>query len=119
MLITLYRLIIPSIVIAILIIAFKVITIFVVPPIDLVPQGQTIVVLRIWNDETDELFPKFLDNTDNLCERHANEEIFNKLRLPEIEKTLCRGIILIALTKSTLLFRFPYSQNLYNYSSQY
>lgn len=81
---------------AIAIAVYTQITIFVVPPIGAVPEGRTIVMLRL--NKT-----KFIDSADAMCER-----IQGSVSL------LCRGLTMAAVVKNTtILARLPYSRSLY------
>lgn len=72
------------------------ITIFVVPPIGAVPEGRTIIMLRL--NKT-----RFIDSADAMCER-----IQGGVSL------LCRGITTAAAVENTkILARLPYSRSLY------
>lgn len=85
------------IVIAILcVISYTQLTLFVVPPIGALPEGKTVVILRL--NKTN-----FIDSPDALCER-----IQGGVSL------LCRGVTLAAvLEKSKILMRLPYNESLY------
>ena len=75
-------------------------TIFVIKPIGALPEGRTIIILRL--NKT-----KFIDSPDAMCER-----IQGGVSL------LCRGMVLGAVaTKSTILLRLPYSSWLYSIST--
>ncbi len=89
---------------------YKTITFFSVLPNKFIPRGQTIVIFKNWNNETNKFFPKFIDNSDELCKRALQDKKLAILPIFEIEKTLCRGIILSAVTKSTLLVMLPFSR---------
>ena len=72
------------------------ITLFVVPPIGAVPEGRTVVMLRLNKTE-------FIDSPDAMCER-----IQGGVSL------LCRGMVMGAVVKNTtILFRLPYLDWLY------
>ncbi|QEY70481.1 hypothetical protein [Pseudomonas denitrificans (nom. rej.)] len=72
------------------------ITIFVVPPIGAVPEGRTVIMLRLNKTE-------FIDSADAMCER-----IQGGVSL------LCRGITMAAVVNNTkILARLPYSRSLY------
>lgn len=69
---------------------------FIIPPIGAVPEGKTLVILRLNKG-------KFIDSPDAMCER-----IQGGVSL------LCRGMVLGAVaSKSTILLRLPYSETLY------
>ncbi|WP_082920335.1 hypothetical protein [Pseudomonas koreensis] len=72
------------------------ITIFVVPPIGAIPEGRTVIILRL--NKTN-----FIDSPDALCER-----IQGGVSL------LCRGMTLAAVVEKTkIIVRLPYSDWLY------
>jgi len=76
------------------------ITFFVVQPIGAVPEGKTLVILRM--NKT-----KFIDSADAMCAREMNGV-----------SLLCRGMMMAAVVnKGTILLRLPYSQFLYNIST--
>lgn len=80
--------------------AYTQLTFFVVPPIGALPEGRTVVILKLNKTE-------FIDSPDAMCER-----IQGGVSL------LCRGIILGAVVeKSTVLLRLPYSSLLYKIST--
>jgi len=71
------------------------VTLFVVPPIGAVPDGRTLVILRLQGDEFE---TKFIDSADAICERHMGGV-----------NLLCRGIALAAIGENaTVLVRLPY-----------
>lgn len=77
-------------------IAYTQLTLFVIPPIGALPDGKTVVILRL--NKTN-----FIDSPDALCER-----IQGGVSL------LCRGAMLSGvLEKSKILMRLPYSEYLY------
>ena len=79
-----------------LVVAYTQLTLFVVPPIGAVPEGKTVVILRL--NKTN-----FIDSPDALCER-----IQGGVSL------LCRGVIMgRVLEKSKIIMRLPYSESLY------
>jgi hypothetical protein len=72
------------------------ITIFVVPPIGAVPEGRTVIMLRL--NKTN-----FIDSADAMCER-----IQGGVSL------MCRGFTMAAVVNNTkILARLPYSRSLY------
>ncbi len=72
------------------------ITLFVIPPIGAIPEGKTVVILRL--NKTN-----FIDSPDALCER-----IQGGVSL------LCRGVMIGGvLNKSEIIMRLPYSKTLY------
>lgn len=86
---------------AILMIVFlSQITFFVVQPIGAVPEGRTLVILRM--NKT-----KFIDSADAMCEREVGSV-----------SLLCRGMMMAAIAnKGTILVRLPYSDFLYKIST--
>jgi hypothetical protein len=71
-------------------------TIFVIPPIGALPEGRTVIILRLNKTE-------FIDSPDAMCER-----IQGGVSL------LCRGMALGAVgEKSTKIVSLPYSRTLY------
>ena len=87
--------------IAILTIVFYTqITFFVVQPIGAVPEGKTLVMLRM--NKT-----KFIDSADAMCAREMSGV-----------SLLCRGMMMAAvINKGTILLRLPYSEFLYSIST--
>ncbi len=82
-------------VITILIVSTQ-LTLFVIPPIGALPEGKTLIILRLNKGE-------FIDSADAMCER-----------LQGGVNLLCRGIMLTAVAKkSKILLRLPYSETLY------
>lgn len=72
------------------------ITVFIVPPIGAVPEGRTVVMLRL--NKTN-----FVDSPDAMCER-----IQGGVSL------LCRGMTMAAVVEKTkIIARLPYSDWLY------
>lgn len=72
------------------------ITVFIVPPIGAVPEGRTVVMLRL--NKTN-----FVDSPDAMCER-----IQGGVSL------LCRGMTVAAVVEKTkIIVRLPYSDWLY------
>jgi len=86
-----------SAVVAVLVIfVYTQLTVFAVPPIGAVPDGRTLVMLRL--NKTN-----FVDSADAMCER-----IQGSVSL------LCRGMMLGAVAKNTtVLLRLPYLDWLY------
>ena len=71
-------------------------TIFVVPPMGAVPDGRTVIILRLNKGE-------FIDSADAMCKR-----IQGRVNL------LCRAAILGAVAeKSKVLLRLPLNETLY------
>jgi len=82
------------------IVIFSQITLFVIQPIGAIPEGRTLVILKL--NKT-----KFIDSADAMCVRETGG-----LNL------LCRGVMIAAVTnKSTILMKLPYSEFLYNLST--
>ena len=71
-------------------------TIFVVQPIGAVPEGKTLLILRLNKGE-------FIDSADSMC-----------MRIQGGVSLLCRGLMLGAVAKNTkILVRLPYFEVLY------
>lgn len=88
------------IVLALVLIACTQVTFFVVQPIGALPEGGTLLILRL-NDG------KFIDSADAMCER-----------IQDGVNLLCRGMVLGAVAEnSTVLARLPYSRTLYRMST--
>lgn len=82
------------------IIIYTQITIFVIQPIGAVPEGRTLIILRLNKGQ-------FIDSADAMCER-----IEGGVSL------LCRMVVLGAVGKnSTILLRLPFSSLLYSIST--
>lgn len=80
----------------VVVIAYTQLTLFVVPPIGALPEGKTVVILRL--NKTN-----FIDSPDALCER-----------LQGGVSLLCRGVMMGGvLEKSKIIMRLPYSERLY------
>lgn len=76
------------------------ITLFVIQPIGAVPEGKTLVILRM--NKTN-----FIDSADAMCAREMGGV-----------NLICRGMMMGAIAeKSTILVRLPYSEFLYNIST--
>jgi hypothetical protein len=85
-------------VIAILI--YTQITLFVIQPIGIIPEGKTLVILRLNKTE-------FIDSADAMCEREMGGV-----------NLFCRiGMLGAVTSKSEILFRLPYSSVLYEIST--
>ena len=81
---------------ALMIAAYTQLTIFVVPPIGAVPEGRTVVMLRL--NKT-----KFIDSPDAMCDRMMGGV-----------SLLCRGFAIGAVAQNmTVIARLPYSETLY------
>ncbi len=82
--------------VVVFIIVYTQLTIFVVPPIGAVPEGKTLVILRLNKGD-------FIDSADAMCEK-----------LQSGVNLLCRGLMLgVVAEKSKILLRLPYSETLY------
>lgn len=78
------------------IIAYTQLTFFVIPPVGAIPEGRTVVILRLRNTQ-------FIDSPDAMCQR-----IQGGVSL------LCRAFAMgSALNNSKILFRLPYMDWLY------
>jgi len=85
-------------VIAILI--YTQITLFVIQPIGIIPEGKTLVILKL--NKT-----KFIDSADAMCEREMGGV-----------NLFCRiGMLGAVTSKSEILFKLPYSSVLYEIST--
>ena len=86
--------------IAILLIVCSQVTFFVIQPIGALPEGKTLVILRM--NKTN-----FIDSADAMCEREMDGV-----------SLLCRGMMMAAIAeKGTILVRLPYSEFLYSIST--
>jgi hypothetical protein len=87
--------------IAILVIVlFSQVTFFIIQPIGAVPEGNTLVILRM--NKTN-----FIDSADAMCAREMDGV-----------SLLCRGMMMSAIaTEGTILVRLPYSEFLYSIST--
>jgi len=87
-------------VLVVLVLTYTQLTIFVVPPIGAVPEGRTVVMLRLNKTE-------FIDSPDAMCERTMGGV-----------SLLCRGVVIGAVAEHmTVLARLPYSETLYRIST--
>jgi len=94
------KLVIAGIVTLIAIVIYTQITIFAVPPIGAVPEGRTVIMLRL--NKTN-----FIDSADAMCER-----------LQGSVSLLCRGVTMGAVVSNTkIIARLPYSEWLYRIST--
>jgi len=76
------------------------VTLFVIQPIGALPEGKTLVILRM--NKTN-----FIDSADAMCTREMNGV-----------SLLCRGMMMAAIAnKGTILIRLPYSEFLYSIST--
>lgn len=88
--------IIAAVLIASAIAIYTQLTLFIVPPIGAVPEGRTVIILRL--NKTN-----FIDSPDAMCERMQGGV-----------SLLCRGMTMAAVVeKSKILARLPYSDWLY------
>jgi len=72
------------------------ITIFVIPPIGAIPEGRTVIMLRL--NKTN-----FIDSPDAMCDRMQGGV-----------SLLCRGMAMAAVVEKTkIIARLPYSDSLY------
>jgi len=83
-----------------LIVFLSQITFFVIQPIGALPEGKTIVILKM--NKTN-----FIDSADAMCDREMGGV-----------SLLCRGMMMAAIAnKGTILIRLPYSEFLYDIST--
>ena len=76
------------------------ITFFVIQPIGAIPEGRTLIILRLEDG-------RFVDSADAMCERKMGGV-----------SLLCRMAALGAVVeKSNILLRLPYSESLYLWST--
>ncbi len=95
------KIIIISSLIIFFVLFYTQITIFVIPPIGMVPEGKTLIISRLNKTE-------FIDSADAMCVRENGGV-----------SLLCRLMMLGAvINKSTIYARLPYSQTLYDISNQ-
>jgi hypothetical protein len=74
-------------------------TIFIIPPIDALPKGKTILIFRLSSG-------KFIDSPDAMCKRVEGSL-----------NSLCRlAVVNAVLKKSKILVKLPYSKILYRIS---
>ncbi|MBA1245538.1 hypothetical protein [Pseudomonas japonica] len=75
-------------------------TIFVVPPIGAVPEGRTVIMLRL--NKTN-----FIDSADAMC-----------VRIQGYVSLLCRGMTMAGVVNATtIIARLPYSETIYKIST--
>lgn len=80
------------------------ITFFVIQPIGALPEGKTVVIFRVGNDK---FTTRFIDSADGICERVQGGV-----------SLLCRGAAMGGvLGNTTIIMRLPYSQFLYEIST--
>ncbi|MNQ62275.1 hypothetical protein D3C85_766150 [compost metagenome] len=90
------KLLVVALFAALLIAVYTQITLFVVPPIGAVPEGRTVVMLRL--NKTN-----FVDSPDAMCDRMQGGV-----------SLLCRGMTMAAVVEKTrIIARLPYSDGLY------
>lgn len=76
------------------------ITIFVIQPIGMLPEGKTLVITRLNKTQ-------FIDSADGICEREQGGV-----------NLLCRmGVMAGVVKNSTIIMRLPYSSWLYSIST--
>ncbi|WGO90923.1 hypothetical protein QCD61_14335 [Pseudomonas viciae] len=76
------------------------ITIFAVPPIGAVPEGRTVIMLRL--NKTN-----FIDSADAMC-----------VRIQGYVNLMCRGMTMAGVVKATtIIARLPYSDTIYKIST--
>ncbi|WP_438281774.1 hypothetical protein [Pseudomonas alabamensis] len=76
------------------------ITIFAVPPIGAVPEGRTVIMLRL--NKTN-----FIDSADAMC-----------VRIQGYVSLMCRGMTMAGVVKATtIIARLPYSETIYKIST--
>lgn len=76
------------------------ITIFAVPPIGAVPEGRTVIMLRL--NKTD-----FIDSADAMC-----------VRIQGYVSLMCRGMTMAGVVNATtIIARLPYSETIYKIST--
>lgn len=76
------------------------ITIFAVPPIGAVPEGRTVIMLRLNK-------MNFIDSADAMC-----------VRIQGYVSLICRGMTMAGVVKATtIIARLPYSETIYKIST--
>jgi hypothetical protein len=81
-------------------IAYTQLTIFIIQPIGMVPEGKTVVMLR--GDKN----LNFIDSADGICQRNSGSV-----------SLLCRLSAMSTIVNSKILLRLPYSNTLYEIST--
>lgn len=82
------------------VILYTQITIFSIPPIGAVPEGRTVIMLRL--NKTN-----FIDSADAMC-----------VRIQGYVNLICRGMTMGAVVSATtILARLPYSETIYKIST--
>lgn len=90
------KLLIAGLIAFIAIAIYTQISLFVVPPIGALPEGRTVIMLRL--NKTN-----FVDSPDAMCDRMQGGV-----------SLLCRGMIMAAVVEKTkIILRLPYSDWLY------
>lgn len=90
------KLLVAGLIAVIAIAIYTQITLFVVPPIGAVPEGRTVIMLRL--NKTN-----FIDSPDAMCDRMQGGV-----------SLLCRGMAMAAvIDKTKIIARLPYSDWLY------
>ncbi|MNQ57933.1 hypothetical protein D3C85_721040 [compost metagenome] len=90
------KIVFSGLIAAIAFVVYTQITLFVVPPIGAVPEGRTVVMLRL--NKTN-----FIDSPDAMCDRMQGGV-----------SLLCRGMTMAAVVEKTkIIARLPYSDWLY------
>lgn len=83
-----------------MIVFFSQVTFFVIQPIGAVPEGKTLVILRMNKTQ-------FIDSADAMCSREMGGV-----------NLFCRGMMMAAIAdKGTILARLPYSEFIYKIST--
>lgn len=94
------RTIVLIVLVALMVVAYTQLSLFVIPPIGAVPEGRTLVIARLQKSS-------FVDSPDAMCER-----------LQGGVNLLCRGAVLGAVAdNATVLLRLPYSAALHRLST--
>jgi hypothetical protein len=87
-------------ILTLMVLIYSQLTFFVVAPIGAVPEGRTVVMLRLNKTE-------FIDSADGICDRMQGGV-----------SLMCRLFTMGAvLEKATIIARLPYSETLYNIST--
>lgn len=84
---------------AAIIFVYTQLTIFIIPPIGLIPQGRT---LLIWRLES----LNFIDSPEGWCEREMGGV-----------SLLCRGAVLGRVADARILLNLPYGETLHRWST--
>lgn len=85
-----------AIVIAIALVIYTQITLFIIQPLGMLPEGKTLVILRMNKTQ-------FIDSADAICEREMGGV-----------NLICRMGMLAGIgSKGVILLRLPYSESLY------